>query len=97
AGKRFPVDLTRPDSDGLTDSLSDVFRGRCPGPSQADILGGAALASVRLETASLAHRKLRALLSGSGRFSSGAYAGDRSARIVLDLVRTRARVRVVKG
>ncbi|TML83559.1 MAG: hypothetical protein E6G07_01225 [Actinobacteria bacterium] len=96
-GKRFTFDLTTPDSDVLTDSLSDVFRGRCPGPSQADILGGAALASVRLETASLAHRKLRAVLSGSGRFSSGAYAGDRSGRVVLDLVRTRARVRVVKG
>ena len=93
------LDLATPDEDTSTDSLSDVFRTRCPGPNQRrrEREAGAPLASARLATTSLSRPELRIALTRAGRFSSGAYAGSVGGRVELDLVRTRARVKVVRG
>jgi hypothetical protein len=77
-------------------SVPNVLRGRCPGPTQDQVLaGGAPLASRNLPARALGGRSIHATLAGAGRFAAGAYRGRRAARVELDLVRTSARVRVV--
>jgi hypothetical protein len=75
---------------------ANVLRGRCPGPTQVDMLGRAPLAGTRLSAGSLAARSIRAVLHGDGRFDGPAYTGSRRARVVVRLRRTRASVHAVE-
>lgn len=80
----------------LSGGGTNVLRGRCPGPTQGQILGAATLARTRLSPGLLAKRRFRAVLHGGGSFATGAYRGTRSARLVVRLRRVHAVANVVR-
>lgn len=78
-------------------SLADTLRTRCPGPSQADVLGGASLAHGIIPAAQLGARAIRVKAASRRPFASDGYAGSRSGELVLDLELVKSGVRVVRG
>ncbi|MEA2350407.1 MAG: hypothetical protein QOG86_1348 [Thermoleophilaceae bacterium] len=70
----------------------NVLRGRCPGPTQGEVLGRATLARSRISSRMLAREEFEAVLHGRGSFSKGAYSGTRRARVVVRLRRIHASV-----
>jgi hypothetical protein len=65
---------------------ADPFRTRCPGPSAADVLGTAPLATATVPVSSIGARSLSLTFRTGGAFTGSAYAGHRSGSIVLSLV-----------
>jgi hypothetical protein len=76
---------------------SDVFAGRCPGPTQEDVFRREALASAKLARTALFRRTLQVVLGRSGRFAAGPYRGSASSRFELTLKRTQAEVTIGRG
>jgi hypothetical protein len=83
-------------SDGLA-SLGDSVRTRCPGPTEADVLGSGALAHGTIPRAVLGDPVLRWTAGSLRAFSRNGYAGSRSGRIEVDLQLVGRSVRVVRG
>jgi hypothetical protein len=93
-GSRLGPGLTL--GEGVESPTPNVLRGRCPGPTQEDILGGSSLAGARLAKQSLGRRHIHRVLRASGAFAAGAYRGKRGARVTVDLVRVHRRVQVIR-
>ncbi len=84
------------DSNDLS-PVADTLRTRCPGPSQADVLGAASLAHGSVDFAELGSKTLQVTAVTSRTFTSGAYTGSRRGQLQLDLGLLWKRVRVVRG
>jgi hypothetical protein len=78
-------------------SPADTVRTRCPGPSQADVLGGASLAHALIPTADLGSGTLRVRAVSKRAFARNGYAGSRSGELLLDLELIESGVRLVRG
>ncbi|MFL5910284.1 MAG: hypothetical protein ACJ768_06930 [Gaiellaceae bacterium] len=74
----------------------DAVRTRCPGPSQADLAGGGALASGRLDARTLGNNRIDLPLRTAGPLVGPGYAGSRSGEIVLHLRLRHAGAQVVR-
>lgn len=73
----------------------DAVRTRCPGPSQADLAAGGALAAGRLDPRALGNHRIDLPLRTAGALVGPGYAGSRSGEIVLHLRLRHASARVV--
>jgi hypothetical protein len=80
----------------LVPGALNTARTRCPGPDQSDVLGNDDLARAPATTQILPGRKLRLILRARGRFATPGYVGARRGELVLELRRTRVRIRVVR-
>jgi len=85
------------ESQGVEAPGPDFLRTRCPGPTQAQVLGSSPMAEGHLTGLALVGGHLRWELRGAGAFSSGAYRGTRRGSFVVTLVRTGVRVRVIRS
>lgn len=74
-------------------SFMDPARTRCPGPP----LEGTALAAGRIPANALAERRLRLTLTARGGVAGPGYVGASRGRVVLELRRTRTRIRTGRG
>jgi hypothetical protein len=83
-------------SNGLG-SPADTLRTRCPGPSQADVLGGASLAHGIVPAAQLGAGTLRVKVASKRAFARNGYAGSRNGELQLDLELVKTGVRVGRG
>jgi hypothetical protein len=74
------------------DATLDLLDGRCPGPTQGDVLQGSVLGSATIPPAALARRTLHVTVARRHRFSAGAYRGTERTHVELDLSRLHADV-----
>lgn len=81
----------------VNESGSDPLDGRCPGPTQPDVLGHAPLGRAQLTIDRLTRRTLHAVIGGHRRFRTKAYRGTERTRIALDLVRSHVSVRIERS
>ena len=64
---------------------SDPLRTRCPGPSEADVLGSSPLAQATIPASALGDRRLTIAFLGGGSFTGGDYGGARAGSVILSL------------
>jgi hypothetical protein len=91
-GGRLRVDLG-----GGQDGLADPLRTRCPGPTSADVLGAAPLASGSVPLSALRHATVTVDLARSAAYATGGYRGDFHAALRLVLRRRSVTEHVYRG